>query len=166
MVSRIKVEKRPIVYVDMDDVLANYTLAHRSALQACPHTKFPQSVAGFFRDLRPVVGAVEAVNRLRANSNLFVLTAPSTRNPLSYTEKRIWIEEHFDYELTEQLILSPDKGLLKGDFLIDDHANGKGQERFEGKLIHFGSDIFPTWLSVLQHFEKIGILHDCGKHSF
>ncbi len=142
----------------MDDVLCDYTGAHGAALLAWPHVKFPQGVEGFFRDLHPMLGAIDAVNRLRSVSNLFVLTAPSTRNPLSYTEKRIWIEEHFDYEFTKRLILSPDKGLLKGDFLIDDHIDGKGQERFEGKLIHFGTDAFPNWQSVLRQFESIGIL--------
>ncbi|MGB7345292.1 MAG: hypothetical protein WBD20_13845 [Pirellulaceae bacterium] len=116
---------QPIIYVDMDDVLCDYSFAHRTASQAKPEIDFPQSFAGFFRDLRPIAGAIEAVNRLRLVSNLFVLTAPSTRNPLSYTEKRLWIEEHFDYEFTKRLILSPDKGLLKGDFLVDDHVEGK-----------------------------------------
>lgn len=54
------------------------------------------------------------------------------------------------------MILSPDKGLLKGDFLIDDHIDGKGQERFEGRLIQFGSGEFPDWAAVLHEFEQLG----------
>jgi len=37
---------------------------------------------------------------------------------------------------------------LKGDILIDDNIKGKGQEIFEGRLIHFGSDQFPDLKSV------------------
>ena len=79
-----------------------------------------------------------------------MLTAPSTKNPLSYTEKRLWIENHFSYPFTERLIISPNKGLFKGDFLVDDNTSGKGQENFEGELIQFGSQSFPDWTSVLQ----------------
>jgi 5'-nucleotidase len=47
-------------------------------------------------------------------------------------------------------ILSPNKALLKGDFLIDDMINGKGQEDFEGELITFGSEKYPNWKSVIK----------------
>lgn len=143
-------EKR-IVYVDMDDVLCDYSAAHRRERNAQPEIEFPQSVAGFFANLDPINGAIEAVNELRDQFNLFVLSAPSTRNPQSYAEKRIWIESHFDYEFTKKLILSPDKGLFRGDFLIDDHASGRGQERFAGELLHFGTPRFPDWTKVVEY---------------
>jgi 5'-nucleotidase len=140
---------KKIIYVDMDDVLCAYTSAHRHALSNNPDIAFPQSVVGFFQFLEPVDRAIEAVNELRTLFDVFVLTAPSTRNAHSYSEKRIWIEEHFDYSFTKKLIISPDKGLLKGDCLIDDHTSGNGQERFEGLLVEFGSDVFPDWNAVL-----------------
>ena len=51
-------------------------------------------------------------------------------------------------DVAQKLILSPNKALLKGDFLIDDMINGKGQEDFEGELIAFGSEKYPNWKSV------------------
>ena len=57
-------------------------------------------------------------------------------------------------DVVENLIISPNKGLNKGHYLIDDCLSGKGQEFFEGKLIHFGSDTFPDWASVKRYFEK------------
>lgn len=32
--------------------------------------------------------------------------------------------------------------------LIDDNVEGKGQNYFQGELIHFGSQEFPDWMSV------------------
>lgn len=141
-----------IIYVDMDDVLCDYTGAHQAYRHTHPHIPFPQSIPGFFEGLQPIAGAIESVNRLRASEQfeVYVLTAPSTRNPLSYTEKRLWIERHFDYEFTTQLIICGNKGLLKGDYLIDDHVGGKGQERFAGRVLHFGSTQFPEWTSVMN----------------
>ena len=139
-----------IIYVDMDDVLCNYQKAHKAALEKNSLTKYPQSQKGFFENLEPNAGALEAVTFLREHFDVYILTAPSTRNPLSYTEKRLWVEKYFAYEFTKKLILCSNKGLLKGDLLIDDHVSGKGQEAFEGRLIHFGSEDFPDWKTVSE----------------
>ncbi len=64
-------------------------------------------------------------------------------------------EKHFDYEFTKRLIISPNKGLLMGDFLIDDHIEGRGQEEFPGTVIHFGSSSFPDWFAVREHLERV-----------
>ena len=83
--------------------------------------------------------------------DVHILTAPSVRNPHSYMEKRLWIEKHFDYSLCHKLIICSDKGLLRGDYLIDDYIDGKGQENFDGELIHFGSDKYPDWSAVMAY---------------
>lgn len=140
-----------IVYVDMDDVLCDYSSSHRVHRASHPHIAFPQSIPGFFENLRPIEGAIESVNQLRGTETfeVYVLTAPSTRNPLSYTEKRLWIERHFGYEFTKQLIICSNKGLLKGDYLVDDNIEGKGQEHFAGQVLHFGSNNYPSWSFVM-----------------
>ncbi|MDQ8180388.1 hypothetical protein [Pelagicoccus sp. SDUM812005] len=145
-------QKGRIIYVGMDDVLCDYSTAHDEALHLHPEVQFPQSIPGFFENLPAIDGAVDAVNELRKSYDLYILTAPSTRNPTSYSEKRIWIEEHFDYELTKRLIICPNKGLLIGDFLIDDRSSGKGQENFKGQLIQFGSTGYRDWETVVEYF--------------
>lgn len=142
---------KPILYVDMDDTLCKYT----STLlpQITQELKFPQGQLGFYRNLEPIKNAIESVNAL-INSNVYdvyILTAPSVINTHSYSEKRVWIEKYFGYEFCHKLIISPNKGLLKGDYLIDDCSSGKGQESFQGELILFGSDKYPTWDSVMDY---------------
>jgi 5'(3')-deoxyribonucleotidase len=144
-----------IVYVDMDDVLCDYTLVYHETLTINPEIKYPQSQYGFFVNLPVIQGAVDAVNALMQSKTyeVYILTAPSARNPLSYTEKRVWIEQHFGDEFVEKLIICSNKGLLKGDYLIDDNISGKGQESFEGKLIHFGSKESPCWDTVKEQLK-------------
>ncbi len=139
-----------IVYVDMDDVLADWLKSYELYKIDFPDIEFPQSIKGFWENLSPIVDGVETVKKLIASNQYdpYILTAPSTRNPLSYTEKRIWVEKYFGYDFTKKLILCPNKGLLKGDILIDDNINGRGQENFEGFIIQFGSPDFPDWISV------------------
>ena len=141
---------KTIIYIDMDDVLCDYGFSHLKYKREFPNIKFPQSMEGFFFNLKPIKDSVETVKKI-ISSNIYdpyVLTAPSTHNPISYMEKRIWIENYFDYNFTKKLIICSNKGLLKGDLLIDDNIEGRGQESFEGKIIHFGSSDFPDWQSV------------------
>ena len=141
----------------MDDVLAGFKAGIYKRVAEYPFTFIPQSKVGFFENLEPICGAIDAVNKLRKNNlfDIYILTAPSTRNPHSYTEKRLWVEKYFDYDFTDKLIICSNKALLKGDYLVDDSASGKGQENFDGELIHFGSYVFPDWKSVLGYLGDI-----------
>ena len=147
------VSEPAVLYVDMDGVICDIMAGFRAARENEPDLKRPQKREGFFLNLPAIDGAIESVEKLREHFDVYILSAPSTRNPHSYSEKRIWIEQHFGYEFTKKLILSPNKGLSRGRYLIDDFTSGKGQESFEGELIHFGSDQFPDWPSVLAYLD-------------
>lgn len=143
---------KKIVYVDMDDVLCEFSMAHAHALKVNPDIKYPQCQFDFFRKLVPTEGAKEAIHSLIFCDEYdpYILTAPSTINPMCYTEKRLWVEDHLGMFMVNRLIISPDKSLLKGDILIDDNATGKGQDKFEGRFIHFGSRQYPNWQTIMK----------------
>ena len=144
---------KKIVYIDMDDTLCQFAKAYEEAYEKNPHNKFPQAEYGFFANLEPIDGAIESVFRLinSEKHDPWILTAPSVKNPMCYTEKRVWIEKYFGIDFCEKLIISPNKALLKGDYLIDDFNYGKGQDQFEGELIHFGSQGFPDWFVIRKY---------------
>lgn len=150
-------EKELIVYVDMDDVICNYSKSYRVVLKNNPDIRYPQSQYGFFRNLKPMPNAVESMEYLynHPNCKVYILTAPSYKNPLCYSEKREWVETHLGIRFVKRLIISPNKGLSRGDYLIDDNDKGKGQETFEGKLIRFGSYEFPDWKSVIKYLDRV-----------
>ncbi|WP_051536832.1 5' nucleotidase, NT5C type [Shewanella marina] len=139
-----------IIYVDMDDVICDFQKAFNEATLKNPQIKYPQSQYGFFANLEPIKGAISAVSAINdcPKYDFYILTAPSPRNPLCYTEKRVWVEKYLGYDFVEKLIICSNKGLLKGDILIDDYISGKGQESFEGKIFQFGSAEFPNWDAV------------------
>ena len=142
-----------IIYVDMDHVLCDYDGGFKAYQARHPDLKHPQSQPGLYQSLQPMPGAIEAMHQLfeHPKTEVFVLSAPSQKNPHSYAEKRIWVEEHLGYQAVNRLILSCHKGLCRGDYLIDDWDHGKGQEYFEGELIQFGSERFPDWKAVLSY---------------
>ena len=138
----------------MDGVMCDFMGAFNSAKVMHPEVAFPQSIPGLFENLEPWPDAIESVQYLRTVADVYTLSSPSAKNPRSYMEKRIWMEKHFDYEMAERLILSTDKSLMIGDYLIDDYLSGNGQERFTGEHIHFDSERFPDWQSVLDYLSN------------
>ncbi len=148
--------KNKIVYVDMDGVLCDFKGAFQTKRSENPDIKYPQSQYGFFRNLLPMPGALDAMNELKRNEkiDLYILTAPSIYNPLSYSEKREWVEKHLGMDMVKKLIISPHKGLNKGDYLIDDNNTGSGQDSFEGELIHFGTKRFSDWNKVTAYLAE------------
>ena len=139
---------KPVLFVDMDGVLANFDKRANELQEKGikSHKLFQHPDA--YRDLEPIEGAVEAWNQLQEKYECYILSTPAWSNPNSWGEKRIWVEKYLGKTAHKKLILSHNKGLVKGDILIDDRiANGVSD--FEGIHVHFGSTDFPDWASVL-----------------
>ena len=49
----------------------------------------------------------------------------------------------------KRLILSHHKNLNHGDFLVDDRTKN-GVDKFQGMHIHFGTPLFPDWITVTR----------------
>ena len=145
--------KRKKVYVDMDGVLCDFFGAALSALRKYPEQKYPQSQWGFFLKLKEIPGAIESFRRLEEKYDVWILTRPSFRNVNCFTEKAQWIWDHLGFDVVQRMVVCGDKSLLKGEYLIDD-TNTAGQSDFEGEWIHFGSDKFPNWDSVVEYLMK------------
>ncbi|MGD1527174.1 5' nucleotidase, NT5C type [Vibrio harveyi] len=144
------------IYVDMDDTLCKYSEAKNKALQACPEMIYPQSQHGFYMWLEMMEDAFTAMSYLMKSDKceIWIATAPSVNNPMSYTEKRCWVGRNLGEQFADRLIIIPDKSLLKGDILIDDLIAGRGQEDFEGEVWQFGSAEYPDWKSILNSLIK------------
>lgn len=137
------------LYIDIDDTCAEYKEAHNA--NKTNDNPFPQSKLGFYLNLKIKDDCKESLLILNDYYDLYFLTAPSLKNPHSYSEKRLWVEKHFTYEWVDKLIICNHKNLLLGDYLVDDYAYGKGQDKFKGELIQFGSNKFPNWKTVTSY---------------
>lgn len=138
------------ILIDMDGVLCNYKKAILYFRGINPEQKFPQAQLKFFEDLEPMPFAIDAYNTLKeAGYRVKICSRPSTKNPLCYMEKRLWVEKWLGYEECKNLILIEDKTGCIGDILIDDNIQ-TGEFTPTWKQIHFGSEEFPTWGQVLE----------------
>ena len=136
-----------IIYIDMDNTLCDYSGAKKRMQEIDPELEYPQARSGFFLGLKPYEGAIEGFRMLEKKFEVYILTAPSYKNPACYTEKRLWVEQYFDLETTKKLIICNRKGLLKGDYLIDDYA----YPEFEGEQLLYGTAPFESWDKVLKY---------------
>lgn len=107
-------------------------------------------VPGFFRDLPPIGGAIEAFRKLSKHYDMYILSTAPWRNPSAWLDKLLWVKTHLPEAAHKRLILSHNKHLNKGDYLIDDRK-ANGAEDFEGEHIHFGQEPFPDWEAVLEY---------------
>lgn len=136
----------------MDGVLCDFRgpFHKRQKDDGTHEEKFPQSKFGFFLNLEPLPGAIYSMNRLKQDFDLYILSRPSIKNPMCWTEKAVWVENHLGFDMVSRLILCSNKSLLIGDYLIDDQTE-YGQTEFNGKFIHFGTEEFQGWPEVLRY---------------
>jgi 5'-nucleotidase len=151
---------KPILYVDMDNVLVDFG----SGLNQIPEAILKDYAGGFdeipgiFSLMQPIKGAVDAIEQLAQRYEIYVLSTAPWLNPTAWSDKLLWIQKYFgtgsDSILYKRLILSHHKQLNRGDYLIDDR-DANGADRFEGKLIKFGASPFEDWNKVRSHLIDI-----------
>ena len=149
------VEKKVKIFCDMDGVLCDFKGAYLQWKGTHPEITYPQSQYGFFSNLEPMPGAVEAFKKLEEHFEMYILTRPSTYNLNCYTEKADWVRRHLGFHVLENFITMCNKSLVqgKGAYLIDDDIQA-GQLEFEGELIQFGKEKCPDWDAVLKYLIK------------
>lgn len=150
--ERLNFKQRKKVYVDMDNCLCDFISSYDEWKKEHPQITYPQSQFGFFSNLKPIPGAIEAFKKLQENYEVYILTKPSIYNLMCYTEKADWVKRHLGFEVLDNLIISCDKSLVKGlgCYLVDDDIHA-GQLDFEGEFIHFKTKNFPDWDSVIKY---------------
>lgn len=148
----IKITK-PIVLIDLDGVICDFDKRAKELEQqgVKGHSLFRHPDA--YRALEPIEGAIDAWHELQEKYETYILSTPPWSNPDAWSEKRIWVQQHLGDSAKKKLILCHNKGLVKGDFLIDDRiANGVAD--FEGEHIHFATEKFPGWGTVLEYLKS------------
>lgn len=142
---------KKIVYLDMDGVIVDFEsginalndqdkLEYKGKYAKCP---------GVFSKMKPIEGALEAVGVLSSQYDVYILSSPGWGNASAWADKYNWVVEYLP-AMEKRLILSSQKHLNTGDFLVDDRI-ANGTDKFEGEFIHFGTGDYQTWNDVLNY---------------
>jgi 5'-nucleotidase len=130
------------VYVKPEDVTAFY-------LETLYPAEYSQDILdilrapGFFANLPPMPGAIEALKKLdeEGKFEIYLCSTPDSDsvNHNCASEKMRWVERHLGKKWVKDVILTHDKTLVQGDFLIDDKPNINGLRK-------------PSWMQIMfQH---------------
>lgn len=82
---------------------------------------------GFYRSLPIVTGAKEALaEMIRSGIDVRICTAPLSKYENCVLEKYEWVDFHLGPQFVDRIVMSRDKTLIHGDFLIDDRPEVEG----------------------------------------
>ena len=132
----------------MDGVISNFA----KAAEEGGYKHRPDNYVDFGK-LEVIPGAIEALEQLNQDFDVFIASTPPWSRPDMWAAKREWLAKHFPY-LKRKLILTHRKDLLIGDVLIDD-SRWRGQPNFQGTWIWFGTNRrCLDWPSTLKYIYK------------
>ena len=147
---------KKILYFDMDNVLVDFQsgIDRLSEETQKEYKGRLDEVPGIFSLMKPLAGAVDAVKLLSQYYDVYILSTAPYKNVSAWSDKAAWVQKYFgddkDSIFYKRLIISHHKNLNKGDYLIDDRTKN-GADKFEGELILFRSEKFPSWKSVTDY---------------
>ena len=163
----------------MDNVLVDF----KSGVEATPvsereayaddgtgHDHY-DDIPGIFSRMKPVDGAIEAVQKLSEYYDCYILSTAPWGNLTALNEKIEWVKRYFNHTVPEveighdetndgnpfykKTIFTHHKELCKqeGAWLIDDRTK-HGASEFGDHHIQFLTDSFPNWPSVVDFLIK------------
>jgi hypothetical protein len=141
-----------ILYVDMDGVLVDFDSAkQRLSLEVLQEYEGRlDEVPGIFSLMEPMPDAIASFITLTQCYDTYILSTSPWENDSAVGDKLRWVKQYLGEFGYKRLILTHHKHLNIGDYLIDDRT-ANGVDKFIGEHIHFGSDKFPDWRSVLDY---------------
>ncbi len=143
---------KKILYFDLDNVLVDFPSAfpHVDPLLLREYEGHLDDIPDIFSKMLPVPDAVEAFRTLAAVFDAYILSTAPWNNASAWSDKLEWVKQNLGKDAKKRLILTHHKNLNRGDFLIDDRT-AHGASEFMGEHIHFRTERFPDWPSVVQY---------------
>lgn len=112
-----------------------------------------KNVPHIFSKMEPIEGSIEAYKVLAEKFDTYILSTAPWNNETALGDKVAWAKKYLGDTIYKRLILSHNKHLNVGHYLIDDRPDKNGAQNFKGELIQFGSEKFPDWNAVLAYLQ-------------
>ena len=97
----------------------------------------------FFASIEVMPGSQEVIRALQERYDVFVSTA-AMDVPCSFSAKYHWLQKHFPFIPTSNIVFCGDKSIVAADYLIDDDPRHFVHFRGEGILFTAGHNVHET----------------------
>lgn len=129
-------------------------------LPGAGHLRDAMYEPGFFRDVRPMPGAIEVVRELYEAYEVYVVTT-ATEFRYSFIDKYNWLEEHMPFIDYRRIVFCGSKSIVHGDFMLDDKVSNLKTFNGIGLLYTSNHNLQDTgyhrlndWTEVRKYFER------------
>ena len=95
---------------------------------------------GFFRDIPVMEGAVDAIQRLQQQYDIYIVTS-AFDYPHSLTEKYQWLKQYFPFIEEKYLVFCGSKDIIATDYMIDDKVSNLEGCQARGILFSAGHNV-------------------------
>ncbi|NER10023.1 5'(3')-deoxyribonucleotidase [Muriicola jejuensis] len=146
--------RKKIIYVNIDGILAELESKMFQQIKSIVHNHNYEFRSAMYEMVPPAEGGVQAVESLLniEEFNVYFISTPIWGDTDAWSEKKEWLCQLFKLKKVRgRLILSHQKHLLRGDYLIDQSWQ-YGSKNFQGEWIQIGVDPqFPRWKEVMKY---------------
>lgn len=141
-----------ILYLDMDNVFVDFAsgIARLSEETKRAFEGRLDEVPDIFGKMDPMPYAIELFHELSQRFDSYLSSTAPWENPSAWTDKLLWVKRHLGQAARKRLILTHHKNLNVGRFYVDDRTKN-GADRFVGEHIHFGTQRFRDWPTVVEY---------------
>jgi 5'(3')-deoxyribonucleotidase len=146
------------LYIDMDNVLVDFP----SGMAACDPALLreyegrPDEIPGIFALMQPKPGAIAAYHELSELFDTYILSTAPWDNPTAWSDKLEWVKRYLGEPAHKRLILSHNKHLNRGHYLVDDRSKN-GAKEFgdvpDQEWIQFDPENDKAWHEVVAYLQ-------------
>jgi len=111
----------------------------------------------FFATIPVMPGSDEVVEALTGRYEVFITTA-AMDVPCSFTPKFDWLQRHFPFIPTSNIVFCGDKSIILADYLIDDNTRQLSKFRGEGIIYTAPHNVNETRFRRVNSWQDVRVL--------
>ncbi len=108
----------------------------------------------FFAGIDVMPGSQEVIRALQDRYDVFVSTA-AMDVPCSFSAKYHWLQEHFPFIPTSNIVFCGDKSIVAADYLIDDNTRHLANFRGEGVVYTAPHNVAESRFRRVDNWEAV-----------
>jgi 5'(3')-deoxyribonucleotidase len=108
----------------------------------------------FFAEIPVMPGSAEVVRELTEQYEVFITTA-AMDVPCSFNAKFHWLQRHFAFIPTSQIVFCGDKSIIAADYMIDDNVRHLGNFRGQPVLYTAPHNVHETRFPRVNNWEEV-----------